>query len=221
MHTKQTWTNSGRPLPGNGRAEMDFYNGHGYDRLIAFFKNPVVVTFAILYHASVAAVSILSTYLVCSICFTEKAWEICVWIVLNIYIFIELTYCLGWSAKAFKKSMLLDVFISAKINILLFLWLTVSFVVVPDEKQSILIREKYSYVPSSSLASIKEEHLHINSRTEQLHSLESTIHCNSEPLKAGKKKNKGKKKRAGINLKVDGDTDFAILLYFQKEYPSF
>lgn len=126
--------------------------------------------------------------------------------------------------------MLLDVFISAKINILLFLWLTVSFVVVPHEKQSILIREKYSYVPSFSLASIKEQHLHINSRTEQLHSLESSIHCNSEPLKAGrekkgkkKRKNKKekKKKRAGINLKVDEDTDFAILFYFQKKYPFF
>lgn len=37
--------------------------------------------------------------------------------------------------------MLLDVFISVKINILLFVWLIVSFVVVPVEKGSMLIRE--------------------------------------------------------------------------------
>lgn len=107
----------------------------------AFWKNPVVVTFAVLYYTSAAEVSILSTYLVRSICFIENAWEICVWIVLNIYIFIELKHCLGWSVKASKKSMPLDVFITAKINILLFVWLTVSFVVVPDEKESMLISE--------------------------------------------------------------------------------
>lgn len=37
--------------------------------------------------------------------------------------------------------MLLDVFISAKINTVLFVWLTVIFVVLPDEKGSMLIRE--------------------------------------------------------------------------------
>lgn len=37
--------------------------------------------------------------------------------------------------------MLVDVFTSAKINILLLVSLTISFVVVPDEKESMLIRE--------------------------------------------------------------------------------
>lgn len=62
----------------NLRAELDFTIGMVPVHEFALCKNAVAVTFAVLYYTSAAEVSILSTCLVCSICFTEKAREICV-----------------------------------------------------------------------------------------------------------------------------------------------
>lgn len=63
-----------RPLPVNLRAEWDFYNTDGFQYMnLHFAKNPVVVTFSVLYCASAAEISLLSVHLVCSIYFTEKA----------------------------------------------------------------------------------------------------------------------------------------------------
>lgn len=141
-HTNQTWGVSVRPLSVNLRAEWDLYNMNGSNIWIFVLqKIQWYLLFAVLYYASAAEISILPVHLVCSIYFTGKAWEICVWIVLNIYTSIELKYCLGWSVKAFKKCVLMEMFTSAKRNIPLFVLLTVSFVVVPNEKGSMLIRE--------------------------------------------------------------------------------
>lgn len=139
-HTNQNWGVSLRPCESEGRMEPLQYGWFQYMNF-HFAKNSVVVTFAILYYPAAAEISVQSVHLVFSIYFIEKEWDICVWIVLNIYIFIEVKYCLGWSVKAFKKCMLMEMFISARRNIPLFVWLTVSFVVVPNEKGSMLIRE--------------------------------------------------------------------------------